>query len=64
MSVTTADSQRIRKDQNDLSNPGAQQRVKSISAQQRDYFAMEWQKLSKINMLEHVRVGVKLKEKE
>lgn len=40
-SVTTADSQRIGKDQNDLSNPGAQQRVKSFSAQRVDNFAME-----------------------
>ena len=40
-SVTTADSQRIGKDQNDLSNPGAQQRVKLISAQLEDYFAMD-----------------------
>lgn len=40
-SVTTADSQRIRKDQNDLSNPGAQQRVKLFSAQRVDNFAME-----------------------
>jgi hypothetical protein len=40
-SVTTADSQRIRKDQNDLSNPGAQQRVESISAQLEDCYIME-----------------------
>jgi hypothetical protein len=62
-SVTTADSQRIRKDQNDLSNPGAQQRVESISAQQKDYFVMEKRKLSKITCLKHIGVGVKLKEK-
>jgi len=62
-SVTTADSQRIRKDQNDLSNPGAQQRVESISAQQEDCFVMEERKLSKITCLKHVEVGVKLKEK-
>jgi len=38
--VTTADSQFIRKDRNDLSKPGAQQRVKSIFARLENNFIM------------------------
>lgn len=59
--MTTADSQFIQKDRNDLSRPGAQQRAKSISARRENNSIIERTEVVDSNV---IFVGVEFEEIE